>query len=957
MAYSAATYKGDGSQSTFIIPFDYLQKDFVKVTINEVDKVYAQDYNVDGRELSFPTAPPSGSIIKVYRETPTDRMVKWNEGSVLTSSNMTTQQIQELHLIEETTYNLNNSAMVKTEDNHKWEGQYLPITHVGDPTDDSDVVNLGTIKKEETGFLASVRSQLDKWLADLGTTYNSYSKSLKESFDSYASSLKNQFDTYTTSLLNDFNTYKDTLKTNYDYYASTLLSKYNEYLASLTATKDAVKDSFDSHTSSLKNQFDTHTASLLSDFNDYKDTLKTNYDNYTSTLLNNFNDYKTTLKNTYDTYTSNLSTTFNDYKTTLLSKYNEYLASLTTTKDAVKDSEANANKYKDEAKNFSDSAKDSATQCSASVATCTTRVTEANQAKDSASASANTASTKAIESGNSASLAKKWAVSSESPDGTVGSKSSKTWAEEAKSSEQKATISANNAKASENKAKASEGNAKASETASANSADASAKSATAAKDSENKAKTSAVNAKASEVAAAESAKHAAAGQINANWALTDPTSKAFIKNKPENLFNIGNYPPFRLNRIYKDDNRGNPIYFLMQELVGYDSNEVAPLSSNCGFNGFVFGYPRDGDGNNQYMTLVKVGLMYDYKNIFSSSTHYRPVVIKDEINNKYYWAMKINGSHQTVCMLGVFTTTPLNTAISAIDRSGSLPEGWSLIREARSYYLDNTYVSHANKDGKGHIIDTTYAKKSDLSTSLSTTSLTVTGETSVPTANEGNSSNTIASTEFVAKSLAKLVGSAPESLNTLNELAKALGDDPNFATTVLNELGKKMNEKDATDTFATKTEAENTYAKKGEAGVLSGTVTAFSGTFEDGYPIDKNTGLADKKWHLCDGTNGTPDLRNRFIYGGAGNNNGGTGGEVTHTLTINELPRFTPTAKISGQTGDDSNYMLHNNNSVIAAGTNQYASVVSSSPFNAIGNNQPHNNMPPYYVLAYIMKL
>lgn len=42
---------------------------------------------------------------------------------------------------------------------------------------------------------------------------------------------------------------------------------------------------------------------------------------------------------------------------------------------------------------------------------------------------------------------------------------------------------------------------------------------------------------------------------------------------------------------------------------------------------------------------------------------------------------------------------------------------------------------------------TTYAKKSDISTSISTTSLTVTGETSVPTANAGNSSNAIASTE------------------------------------------------------------------------------------------------------------------------------------------------------------------------------------------------------------------
>ena len=39
--------------------------------------------------------------------------------------------------------------------------------------------------------------------------------------------------------------------------------------------------------------------------------------------------------------------------------------------------------------------------------------------------------------------------------------------------------------------------------------------------------------------------------------------------------------------------------------------------------------------------------------------------------------------------------------------------------------------------------------------------------------------------------LANLVDTAPEALNTLNELAAALGDDPNFATTITTELGKK----------------------------------------------------------------------------------------------------------------------------------------------------------------------
>lgn len=118
--------------------------------------------------------------------------------------------------------------------------------------------------------------------------------------------------------------------------------------------------------------------------------------------------------------------------------------------------------------------------------------------------------------------------------------------------------------------------------------------------------------------------------------------------------------------------------------------------------------------------------------------------------------------------------------------------------------------------------------KSNLASSISTSSLTVTGETSVPTANEGNSSNTIASTEFVAKSLAKMVDSAPESLNTLNELAKALGNDPNFATTIINELAKKLNSNEANDNFVAKTSiAIEDWRNKAEAPSTNGHIPVF----------------------------------------------------------------------------------------------------------------------------------
>ncbi len=75
-------------------------------------------------------------------------------------------------------------------------------------------------------------------------------------------------------------------------------------------------------------------------------------------------------------------------------------------------------------------------------------------------------------------------------------------------------------------------------------------------------------------------------------------------------------------------------------------------------------------------------------------------------------------------------------------------------------------------------------------------SLAVTGTSVAPTAPTGDSSKTIANTEFVQNAVSGLVGAAPETLDTLNELATALGNDPNFATTVSNQIGKKANQSD-----------------------------------------------------------------------------------------------------------------------------------------------------------------
>lgn len=86
---------------------------------------------------------------------------------------------------------------------------------------------------------------------------------------------------------------------------------------------------------------------------------------------------------------------------------------------------------------------------------------------------------------------------------------------------------------------------------------------------------------------------------------------------------------------------------------------------------------------------------------------------------------------------------------------------------------------------------------------------TFTGTPAAPTPSAGNNSTQIATTAYVDGAVAAIVDTAPEALNTLNELAAALGDDANFATTISTSLGEKLvkasNLSDLTDAATART--------------------------------------------------------------------------------------------------------------------------------------------------------
>jgi microcystin-dependent protein len=131
------------------------------------------------------------------------------------------------------------------------------------------------------------------------------------------------------------------------------------------------------------------------------------------------------------------------------------------------------------------------------------------------------------------------------------------------------------------------------------------------------------------------------------------------------------------------------------------------------------------------------------------------------------------------------------------------------------------------------------------------------------------------------------------------------------------------------------------------------------------------TGSIPSGWQLCDGTNGTPDLRNSFVLG-AGNSYsvGQTGGStdaivVSHTHTATSTSTVTDPGHYHSDNGQNSTYGStsgpddmqlwsgsHNTGSAVTGIT-----VATATTNQTTGTSGSNANMPPYYALAYIFKI
>ncbi len=150
------------------------------------------------------------------------------------------------------------------------------------------------------------------------------------------------------------------------------------------------------------------------------------------------------------------------------------------------------------------------------------------------------------------------------------------------------------------------------------------------------------------------------------------------------------------------------------------------------------------------------------------------------------------------------------------------------------------------------------------------------------------------------------------------------------------------------------------------AGVPSGVIVMWSGTLAS----------IPEGWALCDGTQGTPDLRDRFILGvAAAENPGATGGATSHIHAYSGVPSHTHSITDPGhshriawqrtetvQSGGAFNIPIYWPDSSRSGGSWKYTdSAKTGITVNSAGvsspSTDPASSLPPYYKLAFIMKL
>lgn len=152
MAYSYVRYTGNGSTTNYTFPFPYISTDHIKVRVNAT--LVTNWSFLSSSTIQFATAPTSGAVIEIRRETPKESaIVNFTDGSVLLERDLDLLATYSLYLAQETKDGLESG--MNQDSLGVWQAQNYRIANVADPVNAQDAATKAWAETAGSSFVGA----------------------------------------------------------------------------------------------------------------------------------------------------------------------------------------------------------------------------------------------------------------------------------------------------------------------------------------------------------------------------------------------------------------------------------------------------------------------------------------------------------------------------------------------------------------------------------------------------------------------------------------------------------------------------------------------------------------------------------------------------------------------------------------------------------------------------------
>lgn len=262
---TSITYTADGSQTNFSVPFDYLRPAFVHVAINDAE--VSEGFTISNRMIMFDSAPAKDSIVHIYRNTPTTRLVSWADASILKAKDMTISEVQQLHILEEASDWSKTNSIVLDEESGVWQGRKFRVSNIADPKDAQDAVTKNYIDNEESSMMQrmnAIKTQTEQLMNTAGNHKDNAYNSAQSASTSAASAAES------ARLAEGYKNVAETAKSDASLYAANAKTSADNAGASKEAAQSAA---------TTASNFASDARNSAGEAKTYKDNAKTYMDN------------------------------------------------------------------------------------------------------------------------------------------------------------------------------------------------------------------------------------------------------------------------------------------------------------------------------------------------------------------------------------------------------------------------------------------------------------------------------------------------------------------------------------------------------------------------------------------------------------------------------------------------------------------------------------------------------